>query len=263
MTGRWRMTMGGAALAAIALAGCARQATVGSPDPAARPDIRITDGESLLRAMHARYDGRWYRTLTFRQATTISVGSQTLNQMWFEAAMLPGRLRIDTDTARRSGSLYRNDSLYSFNEGRAGAARRTRNALLVFGFDVYTQPPATTIAIARQEGYDLAKLHETTWQGKATWVMGAGRGDTTSRQLWVEKERLLPVRWIEPLGNGRSDTRFNQYVAAGGGWVAVEVIQYLNGRQRLREEYHDVRTNVPLDSAIFNPARFASTRWWK
>jgi hypothetical protein len=252
----------------LAAAACSRAVQVGSPaagtTAAARVDPEINDGESLIRAMHARYDGKWYRTLTFWQRTTITAGSTKLNQVWYEAASLPGKLRIDTDTAKRSGSMYRNDSVYSWNEGRLGAARKMRNNLLVFGFDVYAQPPATTVRVAREEGYDLGRFHESTWQGKPVYVMGAERGDTTSKQLWVEKDRLLAVRWIDPLSpTRRSDFRFNKYEPHGGGWVAVEAVQFVNGRESLREEYEDVRVNVTLDPAVFDPAKWTTTPWWR
>jgi len=38
-------------------------------------------GEELIRAMHQRYAGRWYRTLTFVQTTTFPDGRV---QTWYE-----------------------------------------------------------------------------------------------------------------------------------------------------------------------------------
>src|SRR5262249_20497528 len=77
------------------------------PAPAAPESVAIANAPMLLRAMHERYDGKWYRTVTFVQKTTIGLPSGgTVNQTWYEAGELPGRLRIDTDVSARTGVLY-------------------------------------------------------------------------------------------------------------------------------------------------------------
>src|SRR3954470_18840947 len=63
--------------------------------PAPQPSGPNT-GEAVLRAMHDRYAGKWYRTLTFTQKTTTTLQSGTeVVQTWYEAAQFPGKLRID------------------------------------------------------------------------------------------------------------------------------------------------------------------------
>jgi hypothetical protein len=165
--------------------------------------------------------------------------------------------------ARGDGSLYRGDSSYGIRAGKVSAVRADRNELLVLGFDVYTQPPAATIKILRDRGFDLTKAHERTWQGKAVTVIGALAGDTTSRQFWVEKERLLFVRLITPSPQGTSDIRFNQYIPMQTGWMAVDVVQLVAGKPRLHEEYSEVRVNVPLDPALFDPRSWNTARHWR
>src|SRR4051812_8458329 len=89
--------------AIVVVAACGRTPPTSSPTPAAgtaaapsRQTTAITDGESLIRAMHERYAGKWYHTMTFVQTTTITRTSQTPTvQTWYEAASLPGMLRID------------------------------------------------------------------------------------------------------------------------------------------------------------------------
>src|SRR5215475_10482911 len=63
--------------------------------PAAR--TAITSGSALITAMHDRYADSWYRTLTFVQTTTLTRTGAPIIQTWYEAATLPGRLRIDTN----------------------------------------------------------------------------------------------------------------------------------------------------------------------
>jgi len=218
------------------------------------------DGAQLVREMHDRYAGRWYRTLAFRQATARRTAADTMvHETWYEAAMLPGRLRIDVGAPRPGGNpviLWANDSTYVYRTGHPLIGRDGRNVLLVLGFDVYTQPVARTLAELREEGIDLSRAHVTTWQGRRTYVIGAAAGDTTHKQFWVDAGRLLFVRLLDPTLAGRSatDIRFERYRPAGGGWVAAEVSAMARGKMVQHEAYSDIRTDVPLDSALFTPA---------
>src|SRR5271166_4055324 len=56
----------------------------------------MRNGESVLRAMHDRYQSSWYQTVTFTQkSTTYKPDGTTSAETWYEAAMPPGKLRID------------------------------------------------------------------------------------------------------------------------------------------------------------------------
>jgi hypothetical protein len=160
------------------------------------PDPPPRDGEALIRRMRERYDGKWYRTLTFVQKTTLPNGEV---ETWHEALSAPGLLRIDIAPLDSMHTLiFRDDSLYVFKAGHLTESRDLIHPLLVLGFDVYVQPESVTIGKLRGLGYDLSRLHETTWQGRPTWVAGALPGDSTSRQFWIDKERLYFVRSLEP-----------------------------------------------------------------
>ena len=137
------------------------------------------------------------------------------------------------------------------------------NELLVLGFDVYTQPPEQTERVLRHLGFDLAKIHQTTWQGKAVYVVGAALGDTTSKQFWIEKERLLFVRMLQQKPRrGQIDVRFDKYVPAGKAWIAMQVEQFVNGKRTLLEEYSDVKTDVKLSRELFDPKQWATVVHW-
>src|SRR5205807_992838 len=86
-------------------------------------------------------------------------------------------------------------------------------------------------------GFDLATVHEETWDGRPAYVIGARAGDVRTRQFWVDKERLLFVRLLEPGQRDTtrtSDTRFNEYRPVGAAWVSAEVAFLVDGRQRPR-----------------------------
>lgn len=251
------------------LLGCVKPRTSTAP-AVTRPQATRTDpvnGMDLIRAMHDRYASTWYKTLTFSQTTTIArPNGSTLVQQWLEAGKFPGRLRIDTDTAARDGVIYANDSLYAFASGKLATARADMNELLILGFDVYTQPVEQTARVLRGRGVDLSRISRATWDGHPMYVVGAKAGDTTSKQFWVDADRLLFVRLIEsvPTSSGaqQQEYRFQRYVPQGGGWVAEEVVGLRNGRQNFHEVYADVRVDVPLDDATFDPSQWASFAPW-
>jgi hypothetical protein len=249
-------------------AACHRQRpAVPTPAPVQPPPqpavVTVNSGPALIQAMHDRYANRWYRTLTFTQKTTVALpsGGQIV-QTWYEAAALPGALRIDTDLSSKGGVLYAHDSSYTFNAGKLVSSDARINDLLVLGFDVYAQSAAKTEAVLRRLGFDLSRMHEATWQERPVYVVGALRGDTTSKQFWVDRERLLFVRMLENGRQGHTDTRFNSYAQYGGGWVATQVVQLVNGKRRLVEQYTGVRTDVPLSPALFDPSKWTTAPHW-
>jgi hypothetical protein len=272
MTNSTTRSATGVVLVAVLAVGCfggKRTTTVRTAPtiPVTPPPAPVfSDGESLIRAMHARYARTWYRTMTFVQKTTLYSASGVPSvQTWYEALSLPGRLRIDFDNPdTRSGALYRGDSTFSFASGRLTRSAKGSNDLLILGFDVYTQPPETTIAVLRGLGYDLSRLRTQEFEGKPTYVVGsASATDTTSKQFWVERDRLLFVRSMERQASGRhTDIRFTDYVPAGNGLVAKTVVQFVDGKRRLLEEYQNIRTDPPLDPALFDPRQWATVKHW-
>src|SRR3989441_11682777 len=54
------------------------------------------DGRQIIRAMHDRYAGAWYRTLSFVQRNTATrPDGTTEHSVWREYAALPSKLRIE------------------------------------------------------------------------------------------------------------------------------------------------------------------------
>ena len=259
----------GMILMAVLAAGCGRSSQVSSssagPTPA-RQATPITDGESVIRAMYERYQNKWYRTATFVQTTTIMRGTAApQTQLWYEAMSLPGRLRIDfSNPEGGNGRLFRGDSTYSFSARQLTKADTGFNELLVLGFDVYTQAPEQTISILRHLGYQLSRLHTGNLEGKPVYVVGAStRTDTTSKQFWVERDRLLFVRVMEKTSAGQqSDGRFTDYVPAGNGWIARQVWQFLGGSPRIHEQYSGIQVDVPLDPGLFDPKQWSTVKHW-
>ncbi|PYP65744.1 MAG: hypothetical protein DMD26_10005 [Gemmatimonadetes bacterium] len=166
-------------------------------------------------------------------------------------------------------SAHRPDErLYSFANRKLANSRAQMNELLILGFDVYTQPVERTIDILRRRGIDMSKVSRATWENRPVFVVGADAGDSTSKQFWIDAERLLFVRLVEtvktPNGSRRDEYRFQRYVPHGQSWVAEEVTGLRDGKPSLREVYANVRVDVPIDDALFDPAQLAThTPWYK
>jgi len=222
------------------------------------------DGKALIEAMYQRYRGKWYRSMTFVQ-TTEFLKPAPRTETWYEAMRVPGMLRIDIAPLDSGNTiLFRNDTLYRFQQANLRATRPLVHPLMVLGFDVYADPPAKTLERLSGLGFDLSRIHETTWQDRPTYVVGAEPGDVTSAQFWIDRERLVFVRMLQPAPDGSgavAETQFNRYQKLGKGWVAVEVIFNLNGETTLRETYADVQGDVKLPDGLFEPARYGKPGW--
>src|SRR5262249_17862148 len=131
-------------------------------------------GEELVRRMHDRYAGKWYQTLTFVQTTTFPDHPA---ETWYEAGTIPGKLRIDiAPLDSMNAFMYVGDSAIVFKGGKRVAAQQDRNLLMTLGFDVYGQPPETTIEQLKAQSMDLSKVREDNWNGTKVWVVGADKG---------------------------------------------------------------------------------------
>jgi len=253
-------------LVIIAAGACART-PVATPATAPGRVVTYSNGEALVAAMHDRYAGRWYRTLTFRQKTSRLRPNGTWDeQTWYEALELPGRLRIDFDpVSAGNGVLYARDSQFVAANGRIVRAEPGINDLLLLGFDVYANAPARTDSLLRRQGFDLARVHEDTLEGRRMIVVGALAGEGRRKQFWVDADRLVFRRLLEP--NPRDsmrvqDIRFTSYEPRGDAWLSPRVEIYDAGKLVFTEDYSDMRTDVPLDESIFDPTPWRNPKNW-
>ena len=233
-----------------------------SPALAPAP-VAPANGEALIRAMHDKYKGKWYRTLTFVQ-TTIDMRKNT-RETWYEAARIPGILRIDIAPIDSGKTiLFRNDSIYQFEGGALKGSGPFVHPLMVLGFDVYLDPPEKTLARLKGVGFDLSSIREDTWQGRPVYVVGAAKGDTTTKQFWIDRDRLVFVRMLETSRSGSGalvETLFNKYEPLGQGWISVEVKFNVNGSTVTQEEYADVKGDPTLPEELFDPSRYGRPGW--
>jgi hypothetical protein len=224
-------------------------------------------GEELVRQMHDRYAGKWYHTLTFVQTTSFP---DHPSETWYEAGTIPGKLRIDmAPLDSMNAFVYVGDSAIIFKGGKRVAAQEDRNLLMTLGFDVYGQPPETTIEQLKGRSMDLSKIREDSWNGTKVWVVGAEKGDTATNQFWIEQKRLLFVRLIEAHPNKKNpaappnvlDITFENYQPLAKAWVAPKCVIKLNGKEVQREAYRDVRADVKLQPDLYDTEAYHKAEW--
>lgn len=249
-------------IALVGVVGCKPNEPPSPPNP--EP---YRSGEQLIEAMQNRYAGHWYRTITFVQTyTAIAPDGKEQTSIWYEAALLPSRLRIDYDPiAAGNGVLVRADSQYVMQRGSVARVIPRANELLLLGFDVYFLEPSFTAAWLKRLGFDLTKIRQDVWEGRPVYVVGASSAnDARSRQFWVDRENLVFVRLLEPARDSTQtdDVRFSNYERIGRAWVAPRVEIYHDGKVVWRENYQHIRIDSPLDVALFDPASWSTAKHW-
>lgn len=226
---------------------------------------KIATGEQLIAAMHKKYDGKWYKTLTFVQKNTeYKPDGSVTNSVWYEAMSAPGKLRIDFDPLEKGDGLMFTDGIqHNFKDGAKTSSQPRIHSLLVLAFDVYTQPVDKTVSQLRELNIDLNQIREDVWQNRPVYVVGAKSGDLKTTQFWIDQKNLYFVRMLQPAGKNKdhvSETQFNKYFKVkGGGWVAPEVVFMVDGKRSFLEEYSDVQTGLPLNSKLFDPQQWMTT----
>jgi hypothetical protein len=257
------------AILIAAVAACGGQTQASGPagsTPAPSQSISVHDGESLIRAMHARYLDRWFKTITYTQTTTLlGQSGQNNDQLWYVAMSLPGKQRIDyINPDLGNGMLVRSDSTYFFSSGHPVRENLGWNDLLLLTQDVYLQPPEVTISILRNLGYQMSRLRTSSFDGRSAYIVGANSAsDSASKQFWVERDRMLLVRVREKRGDNMfSDIRIGDFMEAGNGWIAKQTYQLQNSFPRIHQQLANVKVDVPLDPDLFEPKVFSTVKHW-
>lgn len=232
-----------------------------TPIPAQVQVRTQSPGARVIGGMHDAYAGTRFTTVAFVQRTIFPGG---VVQTWYEAMDLPGKLRIDTSPDSMNALIFRNDSIYVFRGGQRVRAGALVHPLLLMLDDVYYLPPETTAARLTQLGVDLSNTHETTYDGRPTIVIGAAAGDTTSSQVWIDRERLYTVRMIQSSAGGQGNVRetlMQGWTRQDGGWFESLVIQYNGGQLAVREKYRDIRVGVTHEPGLFDVDTYRPAAW--
>lgn len=253
-----------AVVAVMAVSGCHIFRGTAEPGiPAARGErVEIGNAAQLIAEMRERYDGKWYKTLAFLQNNTrYTTDGHEEKSQWMEYLSVPGKLRIEfLPRSSGGGLIFSNGRVHTFSGGTRIDNKRQIHPLILLTGDVYVLPPSVTLRRLDSLRVNRSRFRTGRWEGRKVYIVGAAEGDTLSNQLWVDADRLLLVRWIETQGSGArraaSDTRLGGYRNIDGHAVPTEITVYRAGKPVFKEVYADVRVNVPLSPALFQPARW-------
>jgi outer membrane lipoprotein-sorting protein len=233
-------------------------ATVICAPASAAGQSSLASGEAVINAMHRQYADTWYKTVSFTESMMRRTGADSVSETWDEVLLMPDRLRIDVRGANpKRAYIYNGDSLFVVR-GDSVTRLTQPNLLFLMGFSVYRQPVEQTLGELRALHFGMTPVHEDSWEGRSVFVIGAAKGDLRSRQLWIDRDRLLFLRALQPDGRDSAKTddyRFDNYKHEPGGWISETVLELVDGKVVFHEEYRDVRINAQLDPAMFDPPK--------
>jgi hypothetical protein len=264
----------GIVLAAFALVGCSYfkspATTETAPTVSTKPSssrapgagLRVTSSSGLIKAMHDRYDGTYLKSISFLQNNTqyTTTGAEKKSQ-WYEHLEVPGKLRIAfLPATQKSGLVQVDDRVATFDNGIRVDFRPSVHPVLLLTTDVYVVPVATVARGLDSLHVDTEIMRNDEFEGDPVYVVGAKAGDTTSNQLWVDRDHLRLVRFIQSQKTGdrtmTSDIRVKGYKEVGGFEIPTEFLVIRNGRPFWREQYADVRINETFPAGTFDQARW-------
>src|SRR5687767_9341955 len=239
-------------------------ASAGTPKPSATkvvfPAGKIASTTGLVGAMREKYDGKYFKTLTFLQNNTryTTTGEEQKSQ-WFEHVEAPGKLRIAfLPAAQKSGLVQVGERVASFDNGMRIDFRPSVNPLLLLTVDAYSASASSVMRSLDSLGVNTQLVRTDEWEGRPVYVIGAKAGDTTSNQVWIDAEHLRLARFIQRVGRGEramlNEIRVRSYRDVEGCQIPTDILTLRNGRPVWREQRTDIRINAELPANVFDQA---------
>ncbi|BAU52617.1 hypothetical protein [Mucilaginibacter gotjawali] len=221
--------------------------------PAMQKNANSTE---VLQRMYKRYHTTWHKSLTFNQTTERYRNDSLIKKsIWYETMVYPDLLRIDFDSVRSSGGvIFRHDSIYAFRDNKVVRATKGENELIFFLGGMYAMPFDKVLSHFAGLHYNLSKFHTSTWKGKAVYVFGAGKDGDRLNQLWIDRDKLVAVRFIKYDDGTKEEGFFEQQIPVKNAWSETKCSFYINDKILQVETYHDVKADQPVDMRIFEPA---------
>ncbi len=222
------------------------------------PFLQQTDLNSttLLQKMYARYHGKWHTNLAFNQTTErYKNDSLVKSQIWYEHILYPDKLRIDFDSLKSgNGIIFRADSTYVISNHKITRSMKNENELIFFLGGMYFVPFDQVLAHFKELHYDLTKFRTDTWKGKRVYVIGSDKADEKVNQLWIDQDKLVPVRFIKYENGTKEEGTFENQISLKKAWSETLCKFYINDHVLQVETYHDVVAGGPIDKTIFEPS---------
>ena len=178
--------------------------------------------------------------------------------------LLPGRFRSEIlhQDSRRILVVSQEESLTIVDDhvvpGGEGRFDRYKDLLLFPSRDMMHKALLS-------RGVDVGIVSLGRLQDHLVYVIGAQYPDESVSQLWVDKVRLLPLRWINvfPAGqkagqNDRLDFLYKDWRNVDGTWYPMRIESLLNQRPIRTINATHVEANKVIDGELMNIAHLVS-----
>lgn len=127
-------------------------------------------------------------------------------------------------------------------------------------FDLYKdlllyRNPTLLHKVLLTRGVDVEKTSLGRFEGSTVYVIGAQYPDVSVSQLWVDKERFLPLRWIYISGEAKPDQMmfvYKQWRKWNDVWYPRQIDLYRNEQLVRQINVKKVATKVEMKAALFN-----------
>ena len=219
---------------------------------------KIKTGKELLAKMYKTYKGKWYKDFTFSQTTeNYKNDSLVKTATWHEAIVFPDYFRISFGEPEAGNAMIQiRDSMYNFRKGKLVQQGPKGEDLTFLLGGMYFLPFDSVLVKMGREGYDINKFHEDKWQGKDAYVIGASSADEKTSQLWIDKEKLIVVRFVKYEAKSKEEAVFGNHKQFGKAWSETSCLFYINDKLVQKETYHDCKANGGVDMKIFDIQNF-------
>ncbi len=218
------------------------------------------DAQSLLQGMYSRYAGKWYKSFVFTQTThQYRNDSIVKSSTWYEAIVFPDKFRIDFGDKKDSNAvIYLKDSVYNFRKGKLVRTAYNEDNLTFLLGGMYSLTFESVLMKIGKDGYDLNKFYETEWLGQRAFVIGANGPTEKANQLWIDKEKLVVLKFIKFKNGEKQEGVFSGHKKFGNAWSETACDFYVNDKLIQKEKYHDCQSDVKVNEAIFDTNKFVA-----
>lgn len=202
-----------------------------------------------MEAISMKYNGKWFRQIKFSQTTSFYEDDTVYKtERWIEEYIYPSQLIIKVNHENSlDGQLYRNDSMYVFKDNKIEYQAKATHDLLILSMDIYNMTKDEIMTRLSGLEYDVSKFHETTYNNRKIYVIGAEKGDSTSNQLWYDAENLYFIKMTKNTKKGLQEVIFSDYIyIEGQGWIEQEIVFKINGKTYLKEKYYNIQ--IPTET---------------
>ncbi len=209
---------------------------------------------TVLAEMHAKYAGKWMKSFSFTQ-TTESYRNDSLikTATWYENIVYPNKFRIDFgDKTSGNEAIFTHDSVYSFRNGKLQNTLSNDDDLTFILGGMYFHPLDTVKAMFGRMGYNLTKFHEND----SVYIIGADSANEETNQVWVDKHKLVVVRFKNYTHGEKEEGIFYNHKQFGNSWSETACDFYINDNLVQKEKYYDCKANAAINLKIFNPHKF-------